>query len=93
MPHKTHARAAPPICMHLPAIVPPKVAIAAAHALARADYTIANRVSEDVAHVVEWALTHHQAWLAHDAMRLLQTLDTAGSALIALVVYVVLHAR
>ena len=58
--------------------------------LARVDY-LANRVSEDVARVVQWAL-HDQAWLARAMVHTLQSLDEMGGALIALVVWLVEHA-
>ena len=70
---------------------PPSAAIVATKLLAKADYTIANRVSEDVAAVVQWSFNHHQPWIAHTAMSLLQSLDEAGSLLIALVAFVVAH--
>lgn len=60
--------------------------------LAQADFTIANRVSEDVARVVEWAFAHELTWVARGAMEALQALDAAGSVLIGLVVWIVAHA-
>lgn len=76
--------------MFLPS-VPPHVAVVSTRALATADFTIANRVSEDVAAVVEWSFAHGQYWLAKSAILLLQGLDDAGSFLISAVVWLVLH--
>ena len=72
---------------------PPMAAILATKLLAQADYTIANRVSDDVAFVVEWAYTHHAPWLAQYAIHTLQSLDEAGSWLIACVAYIVTHSQ
>ena len=69
--------------------LPPALAVIAVKQLARADYTIANRVSEDVARVVEWSYAHSQYWIPPLAMHTLQALDDFGSSLIALVVWIV----
>ena len=74
-------------------ILPARVAIVASKVLAQADYTIANRISDDVASIVEWAFQHDQPWLAHNAIQTLQFFDNAGSWLIAFVVYIVTHSR
>jgi len=51
--------------------VPHAVTTVAAQQLANVDYTVANHVTEDVAHVVSWAYAHNLPWLARDAIRLL----------------------
>lgn len=73
--------------------VPRAVATFAAHQLATVDYTIANRVTDDVAHLVSWAYAHDLPWVARDAVHLLQTFDLLGGALIALAVWLVDHTR
>ena len=67
------------------------VAAFAVDQLAVVDYTIANRVTEDVASVVHWAYAHDAPLLAQQAVSLLATLDSLGSALISLVVWLVCH--
>mgnify|MGYP004151659781 CR=1 FL=1 len=59
--------------------------------LAVVDYTIANRVTDDVATVVHWAYAHDAPAVAQQAVALLATLDSCGSALIAFVVWLVHH--
>ena len=49
--------------------------------LAQVDYTVANRVSEDVAEIVKW--------LAKCAIDILQNLDNFGCILISLVVIII----
>ena len=72
-------------------VVPPSVAVSAVARLAEVDYTVANRVSEDVARTVAWAFAHHQPWLACAAVSALQTFDDLGSLLIGIVVWLVYH--
>lgn len=55
--------------------------------LADVDYTVANRVTEDVARVTVWAYHHDLPAVAHAAIHALQTFDELGSLLIALVVW------
>lgn len=73
--------------LHLPA----GVGVQAARLLATADFTVANRVSEDVARVVEWSFAHHQDWLAVWSIGALQRLDELGGVLITLVAWIVTH--
>lgn len=61
--------------------------------LAQVDYTVANRVSEDVAEVVRWSYNHDYVWLANLAIDILQTLDNFGSILISLVVIIIHNTR
>lgn len=67
------------------------MATSAVQQLAHVDYTVANRVSEDVATIVSWAYAHDAPWLALAAMDVLQRFDDIGSLLIAVVVWVVAH--
>ena len=67
------------------------MAVAAVARLAQVDYTVANRVSDDVAATVAWAYAHHQPWLACTAVSALQTFDDLGSLLIGIVVWLVYH--
>ena len=71
--------------------IPPPVAIFAVKQLAKADYTIANRISDDVAFIVQWSYEHSNYWIPPLAMQSLQYLDNLGSALIAIVVWIVAH--
>ena len=59
--------------------------------LATVDYTVANRVTDDVSHVVEWAYQHDAPWVASSAIHLLQQFDGIGSVLIAIVVWLSDH--
>ena len=73
-------------------LLPPRpLAVLAVQQLARVDYTVANRVSEDVAALVAWAYQHDAPALAQGAMMGLQLMDNLGSYLIAAVVWLVLH--
>ena len=71
--------------------IPRIVAIKAVEQLATVDYTIANRVTEDVSHLVAWSYQHDMPWIAQNAMTLLQTFDNFGSFLITIVVWIVMH--
>ena len=59
--------------------------------LAAVDYTIANRVTDDVSRVVEWAYQNDAPWLAASCVHLLQQFDGIGSVLIAIVVWLADH--
>ena len=72
-------------------VVPPVVANAAVRQLAHADYTIATKISEDVALFVPWALEHHWYWAADHAMALLQTCESIGNVWIQMACWLVLH--
>ena len=69
------------------------LAIAAAHGLAKVDYTVANRVSEQVASTVEWAYLHDVPWLAVLAVQTLKSLDEVGGQLIGLVLFLISHVQ
>ena len=71
--------------------VPRSLATAAVAQLATVDYTIANRVTEDISTVVAWAYVHDLPFVARATVHLLQTFDDVGSLLIALVVWIVGH--
>ena len=70
-----------------------ELAVVAAQRLAEVDYSVATRVSEDVAAVIQFAYAHDAWWLSSLAIQLLQTFDTLGSYLIAAVVFIVTHAK
>lgn len=59
--------------------------------LATVDYTIANRVTDDVAQIVSWAYANDQPSLAALAVHLLQQFDSIGGVLIAAVVWLAAH--
>ena len=65
------------------------VASAAVHALAEVDYTVANRVTDAVAHVVPWSYAHHVPFVGLMAVQLLQRIDGAGGVLISFAVWLV----
>ena len=68
-----------------------KVAAIAASALSTIDYTVATRVSEDVASIVNWAYLNDQWWVAKTAITILKTFDDFGSFLIHTVVWFILN--
>jgi|TARA_E500000178_G_scaffold355112_1_gene426534 hypothetical protein len=72
-------------------VVSRPLAIYAVKKLATVDYTVANRVTEDVAEVVQWAYNHDLPWIPPIAMDLLHTFDDLGSMLIMLVMWLVHH--
>lgn len=74
-------------------LVPIGVAKTAVQQLAQVDYDVATRVSHAAAQIVPWALDHDQFWLANATMQTLQGFDDLGSALIACVVWLVVHVR
>ena len=49
--------------------------IIATQQLATVDYSIANRVTEDVSETVTWAYAHDAPWLAALSLHSLQTFD------------------
>lgn len=71
--------------------IPRPLTIIAMNKLAEVDYNVATRVSETVAETVKWAYIHDQPWIAQYAIDGLQTLDSFGSLLIAIVVWIVHH--
>lgn len=82
-----------PVCLFpmLVPVFPRAVAIAATKALAQVDYAVANRVTDDIAGIVKWAYAHNQPWMSQYALHALQSFDSIGSALIAIVVWIVSH--
>jgi hypothetical protein len=79
--------------MHVGLHVPRAIAVGAARWLADVDFTVANRVSDDVAGIVKWGFDHDSAWVAHAAIGSLRFLDDLGSVLIAIVVWIVQGAQ
>lgn len=71
--------------------IPRPLTIIAMNKLAEVDYNVATRVSESVAETVKWAYIHDQPWVAQYAIDGLQTLDSFGSLLITIVVWIVHH--
>ncbi len=72
-------------------VLPRGLAITATRVLSTVDYTVANRVTEDVAEIVEWAYRHDLPRLASASVVGLQFFDSLGSVLIALAVWIVTH--
>ena len=72
-------------------LVPTTIAKFAVRQLANADYTIATKISDDVAVFVPWALDHDIPYAADFAMTILQSLDELGSFWIFLAVWLVRH--
>lgn len=72
-------------------IVPHVLANVAVRQLAHADYSIATKISEDVAVFVPWALQHDLYWASDFAMFLLQNLDLLGGIWIQIACWLVLH--
>ena len=72
--------------------VPAPVVSWAVDRLATVDYTVANRVTEDVAHAVHFVYDHHlpPQWVPV-LVHALQTFDDIGSMLITLVVWLAQH--
>ena len=72
-------------------VFPRSFAIFSVQKLAEVDYTVANRVSDDVANIVTWSYDHNFPWLANYAIESLQNLDNFGSILISIVVWIIHH--
>tara|TARA_B100001093_G_scaffold509583_1_gene573884 strand:- start:285 stop:521 length:237 start_codon:yes stop_codon:yes gene_type:complete len=69
--------------------IPRPLTIFAMNKLSEVDYNVATRVSETVAETVKWSYIHDQPWIAQYAIDGLQMLDTFGSFLITIVVWIV----
>jgi len=69
--------------------IPRPIAIYSVQKLAEVDYTVANRVSDDVANIVTWSYNHDFSWLANLAIETLQNFDNFGSILISFVVWII----
>ena len=72
---------------------PRSVAVYSVQKLAQVDYTIANRVSDDVATIVTWAYNHDFPQVANLAIKILQDFDNFGSVLISLVVWIISNTK
>lgn len=70
---------------------PRGLAVSAVQLLSKVDYTVANRVTEDVAQTVSWAYEHDLPQLATVCIHSLKFWDDMGSLLIAMVVWIVSH--
>lgn len=73
--------------------IPRSIAIYSVQKLAEVDYTVANRVSEDVANIVTWSYNHDFPLLANFAIDTLQNFDNFGSILISIVVWIIHHTK
>ena len=71
--------------------IPRPVTIFAMQQLAKVDHNVATRVSEAVADTVTWSYNHNYPIVAEYAISGLQTLDSWGSFLIAIVAWIVNH--
>lgn len=75
-------------------LVPHRVVSFAVDRLAQVDYTVANRVTEDVARVVHFVYDHHLPdSIVPVVVHSLQFFDNFGSVLIALVVWLSEHSE
>ena len=79
--------------MLLPTFVSKQIAVQAMETLANVDYSIATRVSENVAHIINFAYEYDQWWLSQPSIEILRFLDNTGSILINIVVWIVMHAK
>lgn len=76
----------------IPPCVPPTVVSWAVDRLATVDYTVANRVTEDVSYAVHFVYDNNLPHaLVPLLLRSLQTFDDIGSVLIAFVVWLSQH--
>ena len=69
-----------------------KIALAGVNALATVDYSVATKISDDVAFISNWAYTHDQFWLIKASVDTLKYLDDIGSILISFVAWIVHNA-
>ena len=72
-------------------IVPKQIGVFAAQQLSNVDYSVATRVSEDVATVIQWSFEHDTWWLSPIAIQSLKYFDEIGSFLINIVVWIIMH--
>ena len=73
-------------------VVPRSVVVAAVQQLSTVDYTVANRVTEVAAVVVQWAYAHDCPALASWTVHSLQYFDNLGGLLITIAVWLADHA-
>lgn len=66
-------------------------AIFSVNKLAAVDYTVANRVTEDVSHIVKWSYDNNLPWIPPIAVNTLHTFDDFGSILIGIVIWIINH--
>lgn len=74
-------------------LVPLPIAKLAVRQLANADYTIATKISHDVAIFVPWALDRNYYGLADFAVNLLQQLDALGNLWIQIACWLVVNSH
>ena len=73
--------------------IPRSTAVYSVQKLAEVDYTVANRVSHDVANIVSWSYNHDFPQFANIAINTLQNFDNFGSILISIVVWIIHHTK
>ena len=66
-----------------------KIALAGVNVLAKVDYSVATKISDNVADISNWAYSHNQIWLIKFSVDALKCLDELGSLLINIVVWIV----
>ena len=71
--------------------IPRPIAIYTMKQLSNVDYNVATKVSEQVSEVVTWSYNHNIPIFAKYAVNGLDKLDSFGSFLISIVVWIVNH--
>lgn len=71
--------------------IPQSVCSFAVHQLASVDYNVANRVTHDVANIVDWSYQHNVPFLATFSVEMLHIFDDIGSVLITIVLWMMHH--
>lgn len=66
-----------------------KTALLGLNTLSEVDYSVATKVSDNVATVSNWAYEHNQYWLIEKSVETLEQLDNFGSFLIGIVAWLV----
>lgn len=75
-----------------PFVVPRSVVLHATRQLSEVDYSVATKVTDAVARIVQWSYEHDSWWwLARPSIELLHVFDDAGSLLISFVVWLASH--
>ena len=72
-------------------LLPREVGVLAAEQLSNIDYSVATRVSEEVATIVKWSYDNDMWWISPIAVQALEYFDNLGSILINIVVWIILH--
>ena len=72
-------------------IIPKQVGVIAAQQLSNVDYSVATRVSEDMATLIKWSYDNDMWWISPIAIQTLKYFDDIGSLLINMVVWIIMH--